>query len=40
MPSQLSKVEVQRCVLPSKTTFQEILLIKIHIMKAQDKGEL
>ena len=40
MPSQLSKVKVRRYGLPSKATFQEILLIKIHIMKAQDKGEL
>ena len=40
MPHRLSKVEVRRCSLPSRATFRDILLIRIHIMKAQDKGKL
>ena len=40
MPYRLSKAEVQRHGLPSMATFREILLIRIHIMKAQDKVEL
>ena len=36
----IGPVEVRRCGLPSRATFRKILLIKIHIMKAQDKGEL
>ena len=40
MPPRLSKAEVRKCGLPSRATFQEILLIRIHFMKAQDKGKL
>ena len=40
MPPRLSKVEVRKCGLPFRATFQEILLIMIHIMKVQDKGKL
>ena len=35
-----SIVEVRRCGLLSRATFQEVLLIRIHIMKVQDEGEL
>ena len=37
---QLNEVEVEKCVLSSKVTFQEILLIRICIMNIQDKWEL
>ena len=38
MPTQLIKAKVQGCDLPSRVTFQDILLVKIHIQKVQDKG--
>ena len=37
---RLNEAEVKRYVLSSIVTFQEILLIRIYIMKAQDKGNL
>ena len=40
MSPRLHKAEVRRCGLASKATFREILMIRIHIMKAQDKRKL
>ena len=37
---QLKEAKVKNCVLSSRVTFQEILLIKICMMKVQDKWEL
>ena len=34
---RLNKAEVRKCVLSSRVTIQEILLIKIYIMNVQDK---
>ena len=34
---RLSKAKIKMCDLPSRTTFREILLIRIHIMEIQDK---
>ena len=39
MPSRLSKAEVRRGGLPFEATFQEILLIRICIMKTKDRGK-
>ena len=39
MPSRLIKAEVRRGGLPSRATFQEILLIQISITEAQDRGK-
>ena len=38
--SQLNEAEVRKCVLSSRVTFHEILLIRICIMNVQDKWEL
>ena len=38
--SSANEAEVRKCVLSSRVTFQEVLLIRIHIMKVQDEGEL
>ena len=40
MSPRLRKAEVRRCDLASRATFREILMIRIHIMKAQDKRKL
>ena len=37
---RLNKVEIINCVLSSRVTFQEVLLIRICIMNIQDKWEL
>ena len=37
---QLNEAEVRKCVLSSRVTFQEILLIRLCIMNIQDKWEL
>ena len=34
---RLNKAEVRKCVLSSRVTIQEILLIKIYIMNVLDK---
>ena len=36
---RLSKAEVQGGGLPSRAAFQEILLIRISIIEAQDRGK-
>ena len=38
--SSANEVEVKKCVLSSRVTFQEILLIRICIVNVQDKWEL
>ena len=38
--SSANKVEVKKCVLSSKVTFQEILLIRISFVNVLDKWEL
>ena len=38
--SSANKVEVRKCVLSFKVTFQEILLIRIRFVNVQDKWEL
>ena len=38
--SLANEVEVKKCVLSSRVTFQEILLIRICIVNVQDKWEL
>ena len=40
MPPRLSKANVRKCGLPSRATFRKFLLIRIHFMKALDKGKL
>ena len=37
---RLNKAEIRMCVLSSKVTFQEVLLIRICIVNVQDKWEL
>ena len=40
MSPRLVKAEVQAYGLLSRATFQEILVVGIHILKVQDKGRL
>ena len=35
-----NEVEVRKCVLSSKVTFQEVLLMRICFVNVQDKWEL
>ena len=39
MPPWLSKAEVRNGGLPFEAMFQEILLIRIRIMKTKDRGK-
>ena len=38
--SSANEVEVKKCVLSSKVTFQEVLLMRICFVNVQDKWEL
>ena len=38
MPPRLSKAKVQRCGLPSKATFQEVILTRTSIIEEHDQG--
>ena len=38
--SSANKVDVRKCVLLSKATFQEVLLMRICFVNVQDKWEL
>ena len=38
--SSANEVEVRKCVLTSKVTFQEVLLVRIYFVNVQDKWEM
>ena len=38
--SSTNEVEVRKCVMSSKVTFQEILLMRISFVNVHDKSEL